>query len=121
MLQYSQHIEQADAPIGEKDVARGTVAQLDDLLQLDFVKVADGGVMVRMHPTDRSLANLVAVKGDRVTILAVVAGHIRATAKIPEYIAMPVVDVKPYEPPAGGWGAPTPLDDLLNSGIVKKG
>lgn len=122
MIRYSQHIQENQLGAeAAKNPAVGEVAHLDDLLTLDFVKQATGGVMVRMHPTDRTLANLVSIKGDNATILAVISGHIRATASIPEYIATPVVDVKPYEPPAEGWGKPIPLDDLLNSGVVKKG
>jgi hypothetical protein len=120
MLQYNQHLNKSTLPLGMEDYAAGEVAQLDDMLDLPFVKECPGVLMVRFHPTDRSMANLVLFEAGKPRILAIMKGDIRATANIPEYIAQPIVDVPAFEPPAD-WGEPIPLDDLFASGLVQKG
>lgn len=122
MLQYVQHIQDTNGrPIGEKEVARGSVNHVDELLALPFMKGVMGAIMIRRHPTDRTLANVVAMLDNKTTILAVISGDIKPGVCILEYYPPVVVDVPPYTPPEGGWGDPIPLDDLLSSGLVKKG
>jgi len=121
MLQYVQHVQNTDnSPIGEKDVARGSVQHVDELLNLPFLRGVMGAIMIRRHPADPTLANLIAIEGNKTTILAVLSGDIRAGACVHEYYPPLVVDVPPYVPP-DDWGEPVPLDDLFASGIIKKG
>lgn len=120
MLQYCQLINETPNPIGEKDVARGIVNHVDELLALPFLKGVMGAIMIRRHPTDRALANLIAIQRDKIIILAVLSGDIKSGVCIHEYIPPNVVDVPPFEVPAEWSEPPIPLDDLFASGLVKK-
>jgi hypothetical protein len=123
MIRYSQHMtaETHPGPCGIEDAATGEVTEMDELLIVPFIKAAKGYLMVRFHPTNRGLANLLAFEGSKVTILAVLDGQVTTTACIPEYIPQPVIDVPPYVPPKDWNEPPVPLDDLFASGLVKKG
>jgi hypothetical protein len=83
------------------------------------VKEFGGAIFVRFHPTNREMANLISIRDQKHSIVAVINGNLHATPSIPEYISQPLVDVPPYVPPKV-WPTPTPLDDLLSSGIVTK-
>jgi hypothetical protein len=123
MLHFVQNMQDtntSNGPIGEKDVDRGDLNHIDEILQRPFMKTVQGAIMLRFHPTDRTKANVIASHNGKIIIVAVVSGDIRPGVCIHEYIPQAVVDVPPFVPPAD-WGEPVPLDDLFASGLVKKG
>ena len=122
MFRYSQYVpetEAAAALANEHKVDTGELQHVDELMGLDFVRGTPGTLFIRFHPENKQMANLVAVQGDATRVIAILHGDLRPGARIPEYIEQVVQDIPAYVPPKD-WGEPIPLDQLLQSGVVKK-
>jgi hypothetical protein len=122
MFRFSQFVTEDEAGAAlanDLEVATGELNHVDELFEQDFVRGTAGSLFIRFHPTDKSLANLVAVQGKSTRIIAVLSGDLRPGIIITEYIEQVVQDIPAFVPPKD-WGAPIPLDDLFKSGVVKK-
>jgi len=122
MFRYSQYVPETEAGAAlanEMEVATGELNSVDELFNLDFVREAGGALFVRFNPDNRQMANLVSMQGKDTRVIAILHGDMKPGIIINEYIEQVVQDVPAFVPPKD-WGAPIPLDDLLNSGVVKK-